>query len=94
VQRLSDISQENSANAFAWRASIAGLISIVHGFHFLPSQEPKGGTTLVHKEDFSGPLAFLIGVLISPVQIKKDFEKFNVDLKDAAERVKGGVGQK
>ena len=87
------MSQENSANSFAWRASIAGLISIVHGFHFSPSQEPKGGTTLIHKEDFAGPLAFLIGVLKSPVQIKSDFEKFNADLKDAAERVEPGAGR-
>jgi hypothetical protein len=93
VQELSNESQENSANAFSWRATFAGLINAVHGFYFSPSQEPNGGTTLVHKEDFEGPLAFMVGLLMSPVKIKKDFEKFNADLKDAAERVESEVGR-
>jgi hypothetical protein len=79
---------ENSPSSFQWAGGlpVPGLMSGVHQFHFQPSQETPGGTTLVHKEDFSGMLSFVtkenwkLGA-----QAKADMEEFNHDIKGATE---------
>ena len=56
-------------------------------FHFQPSKTTPGGTTFTHEEEFSGPLAFMIGEgpLANLIGMRKKtqsgFEGFNRDLK-------------
>jgi len=79
---------ENSPNSFQWRGSLYGFFVGVHQFHFTPSETAPGNTTLVQKEDFGGPLSFLVrpGWSLAK-QTQANFEVFNKDLKAAAEKM-------
>ena len=58
-----------------------------HAFHFTESQVTEGGTTFVHEEVFSGPLAFTVGegaaarMLGLREKARVGFEGFNEDFK-------------
>ncbi|KAH6725033.1 hypothetical protein BKA61DRAFT_42168 [Leptodontidium sp. MPI-SDFR-AT-0119] len=53
----------NTPTTVAWHGSIHGVIIGTHTFEFFPSENPTnpGGTKLVHREDFTGLLEFLMG---------------------------------
>lgn len=58
-----------------------------HEFRFNSSEKTPGGTKLIQKEDFSGPLAILMGESWGfGGSSRKNFEQFNENLKKAAEK--------
>ncbi|KAK0703084.1 hypothetical protein B0T26DRAFT_729782 [Lasiosphaeria miniovina] len=79
---------ENTPSCFSWLGNLYGLLLGTHQFHFTPSEQTPGGTTLVHKEDFSGAIAFMFRSGWSAAKSTGgNFEQFNQDLKAAAEKV-------
>ena len=76
---------ENSPARFAWLGSLPlGVFSGEHEFQFKPSTTTPGGTTLIHAEDFSGALSFLMKMSFG-TKTGTGFEGFNNDLKRKAE---------
>jgi hypothetical protein len=64
-----------------------GLFNGTHQFYFNPSQTNPGNTTFVQKEDFTGPLAFVMREGWSPYEAtRKVFEAFNKDIKEEVEK--------
>jgi len=65
-------------------------------FHFQPSKATPGGTTFTHEEEFSGPLAFMMGEgwMANAIGMRKKtregFEGFNGDLKRWCESGEAG----
>ncbi|KAF2639342.1 hypothetical protein P280DRAFT_470710 [Massarina eburnea CBS 473.64] len=78
---------ENSLAAFKWLGSLYGLFEGQHEFHWQRSQTIPGGTTMLQKEDFTGPLTYFVREGSSGgLQTKSNFESFNRDLKAEAEK--------
>ncbi|EMC98010.1 hypothetical protein BAUCODRAFT_22864 [Baudoinia panamericana UAMH 10762] len=82
---INPIVLENSERQFMWRGSVWGLLYGDHYFRWEPSQTTPNATTFTHGEDFSGPLAFLIGWSGMGAKAATGFKKFNEDLKRHAE---------
>ena len=83
---LSNGCQENTTNAFKWLGSLYGLFDGQHEFYWKKSDVTPGGTTLVQKEDFTGPLTWFVREGSSGgLQTRGNFEGFNRELKKAAE---------
>ncbi|KAI0008852.1 hypothetical protein F4779DRAFT_585534 [Xylariaceae sp. FL0662B] len=77
---------ENSPTSFQWLGGVPVLFYGKHQFYFSHSQDTPGGTTLIQREDFSGPLAFLAGPTWSIGKTsRQNFETLSRDLKMAAE---------
>jgi len=60
-------------------------ISGLHTFSFESSEVTEGGTTFVHKEEFSGATAFLMQTWLVGWSFPGKFNEFNKDLKEKAE---------
>ena len=51
-----------------------------HAFYFLPSEENPGSTTFTQKENFSGPVGWIMGLWMSD-STSKNWEGYDKDLK-------------
>jgi len=86
------VSVENTPQTFSWKGSLLGLFVGTHYFRFQPSQKTPGHTTLLHGEQFGGPLGFMIGenAFAKMIGVReestKGFEGFNKDFKAWVER--------
>ncbi|KAL8946513.1 MAG: hypothetical protein Q9183_007894, partial [Haloplaca sp. 2 TL-2023] len=79
-----NLTQQNDAEAFEWRGANP-FVTGCHGFEFRDSSKISGGTTFVHREEFSGPFAFIMSPWLMGTNLKGQFEGFNADLKRKAE---------
>jgi hypothetical protein len=61
-------------------------VSGLHSFHFEPSQASPETTRFVQTEEYSGPGKFLMAGFLLGGGIKKQFDKFNADLKAKVEQ--------
>lgn len=78
--------QENSESRFTWEGSLWGLIVGTHHFDFSPSEENAGCTTFIQHEDFRGSLMFLFWPWRNKEMSTRNWDAFNVALKNEAEK--------
>ncbi|TVY45928.1 hypothetical protein LOCC1_G002820 [Lachnellula occidentalis] len=77
--------KENSPAMFQWQGPPVVGISGLHTFSFEPSEVAAGGTTFVHKEEFSGAMSFLMQSWLVGWSMPGKFDGFNRDLKKRVE---------
>ncbi|KAG4441652.1 hypothetical protein IFR05_002859 [Cadophora sp. M221] len=85
----------NTPTTVAWHGSVKRVIVGTHIFEFFPSEDPMnpGGTKLVHREDFTGVLVFLMKdgwpawAGGQRVLTEARYKAFNEFLKGAVERL-------
>ncbi|TVY35466.1 hypothetical protein LSUB1_G005194 [Lachnellula subtilissima] len=79
--------EQNSPTMFQWQGPPVVGISGLHTFSFEPSKVAEGGTTFVHKEEFSGAMAFLMQSWLVGWSMPGKFDGFNRDLKKRVENL-------
>ncbi len=84
--------QESTSTTLIWTGPpLYHLFRGVHVFRFTPSEKSPGATTFVQEESFTGLFAWvmredgMIGMLGVGRTVRSFFERFNADLKKAAE---------
>ncbi|CAI6340086.1 unnamed protein product [Periconia digitata] len=84
---------ENTPNVFRWIGNgLMGTFNGAHAFRFHPSSTTPGATTLVHEEEFTGALTWMVGEGVVAKSLgmrektRKGFEGFNEDLKKWCEQ--------
>lgn len=84
--------QEMTRDSFTWDGSVGGLLIGRHKFAFLPSKSNPGGTTLLQREDWLGPLS--VPFRLGPKQWShgEGWTRFNEDIKKEAEKRAGPGG--
>ena len=81
------VPQRNDTDQFQWQGPpVYHVVAGLHTFEFKPSINTPGGTTFIQKEEYSGPLAFLMSPSLVGKKIMGQFNKFNEDLKLRAEK--------
>ena len=81
--------QENTEREFRWRGSLWPLFVGEHSFKFEPSKTTPGSTTFIDSEEFTGGLPWVMSPLYKGPQPSKQFDKFNEQLKQRVESLKG-----